>query len=423
MASVGIRTFAPWLAAEREIRATTGGPKAGSSASLAVVMTVGRRALPTALVTAGLLILCASVPALLAAQSTDQPVQLGSSGQSLGDLTGENSFPLQITGFGVADYSYDQTSGANSARAGKMAVAFFREMSEKVWFFGQLTTSLSEEGGDAGGDIPTEIEIDNLIVNYTPGGASGLSFSFGKFDVPVGFERDDEPLNFQASSSFNFEMARPAKMVGLVGRWAVTPSVDVTGMVGNGWDAQVDPNKEKTGGLRLGFTPTEHASFGVSGLLGGEGDPGAVHQRYLVSLDYALEPGDWIVAGEANWGGEHDALGPGAGATWNGATLTLFRRLGEHFGTTLRGETFHDPNGVRSGDAQTLRSLTFSPIWFVGSGQEGIFANIEHTTFRIPRFQLRAEARLDHSSEPLLGTESDPGHWRMRYTLQLVTTF
>jgi len=365
-----------------------------------------------------------ALPRALCAQ--DVPIDLGrTSGQSLDDLTGEDRFPLQITGFGVGDYSYDQRSGDNTARAGKLAVAFFREVSERVWFFGQLTTALASGGEAAAGDeVPTEIEIDNLLVNFTPGGASGVSLSFGKFDVPVGFERDDEPLNFQATPSYNFELARPAKMVGLVGRWAVSPQVDLTAMAGNGWDAQLDLNHGKTAGLRLGLIPTEHTSFGVSGLLGGEGEAGDVHDRYLLSADYALEPGrGWILAGEANFGGDRGVLENGGDARWYGATLTVFRRLSEHVGATLRGETFRDRDGARTGEAQALRSLTFSPIVFVGTGREGIFANVEHTTFRIPRFQLRAEARLDHSSEPVFGGAGGPHDWAMRYVLQVVTTF
>lgn len=59
-----------------------------------------------------------------------------------------------------------------------------------------------------GGDPVTE--IDNLLVNLTLPGMSDLSLSFGKFDIPLGFERDDEPLNLQPTTSFHFELARPA---------------------------------------------------------------------------------------------------------------------------------------------------------------------------------------------------------------------
>ncbi len=371
--------------------------------------------------------LAALAPAGLRAQ--DRPVSLGGSeGRSLEDLTAESRSPLSVTGFAVGDYSYDQRSGNNTARAGKMAVAFFRELSPRLWFFGQLTTALA--GGDqgaagAGEEIPTEIEIDNLLVNFTPVEGSPFSVAFGRFDVPIGFERDDEPLNFQASTSFNFELGRPAKMVGLVGRWALTPHVDVTALAGNGWDAQIDANHGKTVGARLGLLPTEHASFGVSGLYGDEGEPADVHRRYLLSADYALEPArGWIVAGEANLGGDRGVLEDGGDARWHGATLTVFRRLSEHLGATVRGETFRDEDGVRTGHVQTLRSLTVSPVYLVGTGSEGIFANVEHTTFRIPRFQLRAEARLDHSSGGFLAGEGGATHhWELRYTLQLVTTF
>jgi len=362
----------------------------------------------------------------LGSSAQNRPVSIdGPLDQNLEDLTGEARFPLQITGFGVGDFGYDQRSGDNSARAGKLAVGFFRELSDRVWFFGQLTTALAsgEEGG-GGGEIVTETEIDNLLVSFTPGGASGLSLAFGKFDVPVGFERDDEPLNFQASSSFNFELARPAKMVGIVGRWSVTPRVDITGIAGNGWDAQMDENHAKTGGLRLGLIPTESSSLGVSGLLGGEGEAGDVHDRFLLSVDYAWEPEhNWILAGELNLGGDRGVLENGGDARWSGATITIFRRLGRNLGATIRGETFRDRDGARTGTSQTLRSLTFSPTVFVGVGQEGIFANVEHTTFRIPRFQLRAEARLDHSSVPIY-EDSDGFHASaVRYVIQLVTTF
>lgn len=369
-----------------------------------------------------LAVVCATMP--LHAQ--DRPVNLD---QGVGDLTGEDEFPLQITGFGVGDFSYHPRSGENTARAGKLAVSFFREISDKFWFFGQLTTALSsgEEGGEGaeiGDEVPTEIEIDNMLVNFTPGGTSGFSVAFGKFDVPVGFERDDEPLNFQATESFNFELARPAKMVGFVGRWVATPSIDLTAMVGNGWDAQLDENTQKTTGARLGLLPSEHTSIGLSGLIGSEGESDEVHTRYLMSLDYASEPGSgWIIAGEANLGGERDALGDGNDASWYGGTLSLFHQISQHVGATIRGETFRDADGFRTGEAQTLQSLTFSPIYFVGTGREGIFANVEHTTFRIPRFQIRAEARLDHSSESIFGEDGEARDWQMRYVLQFVTTF
>jgi hypothetical protein len=362
----------------------------------------------------------------------------GGGGQNLEALTGEDENPLQVTGFGIGRYTYDGRTNENSFAGSKLALSLFREMSDQVWFFGQLTTLLEEpEGGgegDAGGEsgegVATEIEIDNLIVNFTPPGASNVNFSFGKFDSPMGFERDDEPLNLQPTESFNFELARPPKMIGLIGRWNPTPDVDVGAWIANGWEGDVDQNSGKTLGLRVGVRPTEHTSFGLAGLWGPEGvdDPGTVEDespnRYLLTFDYAIQPtADFVVAGEANYGGDRAVLPDGGDARWYGALLTLFQRFSQNFGMTLRGEVFKDEDGARTGVPQTLQSVTLAPTYFVGTGREGIFANIEHTTLRIPRFQFRTGVRYNHSSTEFFETSIGDGDWNLEYVAELVATF
>ena len=82
-----------------------------------------------------------------------------------------------------------------------------------------------------------------------------------------------------------------------------------------------------------------------------------------------------------------------------------------------------DKDGARTGVPQTLTSYTIAPIYSIGVGREGIFANIQHTTYRIPRFQLRGEVRLNHSNVPFFETADEPDQWGVQYTVQLVTTF
>jgi hypothetical protein len=83
-----------------------------------------------------------------------------------------------------------------------------------------------------------------------------------------------------------------------------------------------------------------------------------------------------------------------------------------------------DKDGSRTGVPQTLTSYTLAPIYSIGVGREGIFANITHTTYRIPRFQLRGEVRLNHSDVPFFETsDGEPSQWGVQYTMQLVTTF
>jgi hypothetical protein len=341
----------------------------------------------------------------------------------LENLTGETQAPVQITGFGVVDGQANGRTGDNSFDAGKLAVAMFRELNEHVWIFGQLTTSVSPPEGGAD-EATTEIEIDNLIVNLTPPNWSAFSLSAGKFDTPLGFERDDEPLNLQATTSLNFELARPPKMVGVIGRIAASRTVDVAAWVANGWQSDLEPNHGKTVGGRVGVRPSERSSFGAGFLYGPEGESGETQNRYLASFDYAVQPTEaWIIGGEANVGGDR-ATGELSSAKWYGATATVFRRLGRSFGTTVRAEAFDDRDGARTGTPQTLTSFTVAPVYFVGAGGEGIFATIEHTTFRIPRFQVRGEVRFDHSTlADAFDTSSGTANWTVNYTVQLVTTF
>ena len=341
----------------------------------------------------------------------------------LDELTGESEHPLQVSGFGVVDGQVDGRTRDNSFNAGKLAVSVFRELDDHVWVFGQLTTAVAppEAGAD---EASTEIEIDNLIVNITPRGTSAFSLAAGKFDTPLGFERDDEPLNLQATTSFNFELARPPKMVGVIGRWAASRNVDVALWAGNGWQSDLEPNHGKTVGGRLGVRPSEHSSLGAGFLYGPEGETGDTRGRYLMTADYAFQPTDaWIVGGEVNAGGDR-ALDEEPAAKWYGATATVFRQLSRHVGATARVEAFNDRDGARTGVAQTLTSFTIAPVFFLGAGGEGIFATVEHTTFRIPRFQLRGEVRFDHSNlDDAFETSDGAASWAVKYIAQLVTTF
>jgi hypothetical protein len=354
-----------------------------------------------------------------AAQSQpDQPVKLGDSGDI--QVSGEDEHPLSITGFGVGGYSYDGRTGTNSAAAGKLAASLFRELTNNLYVFGQLTTSISDEEG---GEPTTEIEIDNLLVSFTPPSMTNLSLTFGTLDAPLGFERDDEVLLFTPTTSFNFELGRPSKLTGLFGTWTFNRRVDLSALVANGWDSPLDPNKGKTVGARLGVLPAERSSLGLSLLYGSEGPADSTNNRLLLNADYAFEPGrGWIVGGEANYGKDYD-LPDGGDARWSGAMLLVHRQMDRHLGIAARAEVLDDPEGARTGLPQTLTSWSIAPIYSIGVGREGIFANIQHTTYRIPRFQIRGEVRVNHSNQPFFETSNEPSQWGVQYTVQLVTTF
>lgn len=362
------------------------------------------------------LVLCGALP-LSAQDSTPSPKDVPITLDGAGALEDAGGTGLVVTGFGVAGYQYDARTSDNSFGAGKLAVGLFREVGNYTYAYGQLTTAANDDGD-------TETEIDNLLVSTSIPGASAVSVTIGKLDLPIGFERDDEPLQFLASPSYNFELARPVKLVGVMGSWSATPQVRLAGFLFNGWDDEGETNHGKTVGARAGVLPLPSLSLGVSGLYGAEGDPGDTHNRYLLNADYAWQPSwDWIIAGEANLGGDRQVQDDGSDATWSGAMLTLLHQFTSHVGIAARAEVFKDADGARSGVAQTLTSYSLAPLFSMGTGRDGMFANVEHTTFRIPRLQLRLEARLNHSTVPVFDTSDGVSQWGTELRASAVTTF
>ena len=104
----------------------------------------------------------------LRAQAASPPAGASSlpAQEPLSALPGESAFPLQVTGFGVADYRADGRTKDNSFEAGKLAVSLFRELTDHVWAFGKIThvgVGAAAASADGEGAV-TDIEIDNFII-------------------------------------------------------------------------------------------------------------------------------------------------------------------------------------------------------------------------------------------------------------------
>lgn len=304
----------------------------------------------------------------------------------------EDKTPLTVSGFAVGSGSWDRNSQQNGLLASKIALSLFRPWSDQLYLFAQLTTHIEEADS---GPAETAIEIDNLIINWTPAKLSQLALSFGRFDAPVGFERDDEPLNLVPTTSFTFENARPVKFTGVMARYTLNPKISLLGLIANGWDQEVDNNSGKTAGLKLQTFPSSGLALAGGVFYGPEEDSTNGAPRTLLTGDFTWQPlTRLILQGEAHHGAQQ-------GTQWTGVVGEGFWRLSRATALTVRGEVLRDPDGVRTGTAQTLRSVTISPWYFYREAQEGVFSNVEFTNFRLPAFSIRPALRLDHSSQPV----------------------
>src|SRR5690349_5141693 len=205
-------------------------------------------------------------------------------------VTFEEPQPVTVSGFAVGRADYDRVTTSNTFTAGKIGLSLFKPVGD-AYLFAQLTTAL------VGAESSTE--IDNLLVSWTPHTANQWSLGFGRFDAPIGFERDDEPLNLIPTSSFNFTYARPAKLTGVQVHYTASPRVDVWAVAANGWDVTQDNNRGKTDLARVQWIPIPWVTLGFTGVYGPERDSNDAQQRSLLSADLKGDRGRLIVGAEA----------------------------------------------------------------------------------------------------------------------------
>lgn len=318
---------------------------------------------------------------------------------------------LVINGFGVLGYDYDFNTGKNSFADSALALSFYKGLSDHLTVFAQLTTSRSAPSpflADVGATNDVATDIDNLQLRWQPSLSSGFDLTVGKFDSPMAIERDDAPLNFQATSSFTFDFARPVKFTGLAAHDALSPHFEVWGIVANGWDDDIDNNKGKTGGLYGLWSPSLAAHVGLGVLYGPEKDHQENDDRSAVIGTLLLQPAaGWVVGAESVYGQEPHSAVAGGTAKWYGEMLFTHLRFDRHWAATVRIDYFDDVGGSRTGTPQTLREITLSPQYLVGGGFYGIFRYLEHTSLRLPELALRLDLRRDRSSAPVFASRQD----------------
>src|SRR5256886_14473269 len=305
-------------------------------------------------------------------------------------VTFEEPQPVSVTGFAVGRADYDRLARSNSFSAGKIVISLFKPVGD-VYLFAQLTTAL--EGTE------TSTEIDNLLVSWTPQRANRWTLAFGRFDAPIGFERDDEPLNLIATNSFTFAYARPGKLTGVQLHCTASPRFELWGVAANGWGVAVDNNRGKSALARAQWIPIPWVTVGVTGVYGPERDATDAHQRSLLSSDLTVDRGRLIVGAELNVGREQD---PAGNPTWRGGAVTAFLRLARGLGLTARYDQLEDQDGLLTGTPQILRSVTVGPMWYFSSARGGIFSNIELTPLRLPHIALSRGVPARWASQPLV---------------------
>jgi hypothetical protein len=244
-----------------------------------------------------------------------------------------------------------------------------------------------DDSGKAG-----DIDVHQAFASYVAPLGSGLRIDAGKFITGHGYEVIDgyDGWNDNATRSLLFGYAIPFTHVGVRASYIVSPRVAGNVMVVNGWDVARDNNRAKSVGAQLALTPSAALSLTVSGMTGPERAGNDADSRSLLDLVAIFKPGDRLTLGaNADWGLEENAVSPGQDGGWSGIAGYARIAITNTFALSLRGESFDDGDGVRTGVAQTVSEFTATP-------------ELRLT----PRFLLRGDVRVDRSSRPVFETSS-----------------
>jgi hypothetical protein len=282
-------------------------------------------------------------------------------------------------------------------------------------------------------EASTEINLDKFHLTGVAPLGNGLTLAIGRFSVPFGIERHDEPLLLTATTSEVFRFGRPERMTGFQMSYPFTPWLDVSTWVVNRWENEIsgdedfnDNNRDKSFGGRIGFTPLARdrlLNVGIGGFWGPEQDDVNGPKRWVLDLDFTWSPlARLLFAGEIVYGGEDDRvfrqrgipIAAPAGVRdvhWWGAYLLAHYDLYEWLGLSFRYGFFDDQDGGRTGVKQVLQSWTFVPILHLSRLIPELAptgATFTRTRHPIDWVDLKVEYRLNHSNKPVF-SDAKPG--------------
>ncbi|MCI0526670.1 MAG: porin, partial [Nitrospira sp.] len=276
-----------------------------------------------------------------------------------------------------------------------------------------------------------EVSLDRFNVTARAPIGNGLAFSLGRFDVPFGIERHDEPLILTATTSEVFRFGRPQRVTGFQAAYQFNPLVDIAVFLVNRQESETteddfnDNNEGKTVGGRIGITPSPKSgllSFGIGGFYGPEQEDNDSSKRWVVDLDATWNPiSQFFITGEFVFGSESEFESRQVGAPifqapiegdvdWFGFYLLGHYDVHPWFGLSFRYGYFDDQDGAKTGIEQKLQSITFAPIIHLSRlipDLRPTGAAYARTRHPIDWVDLRFEYRYNHSDRPVF-SDAEP---------------
>ena len=323
---------------------------------------------------------------------------------------------LAVNAFVSTAYQYNSnrpTTGTTSYRVFDFSDNSFNlDVAELVV---QIAASKPNDAGfrvdfAAGNSIPqitktqdqnaAQFDLQQAFASYIVPLGSGLRFDVGKYVTHMGYELIEgyDGYNDNYSRSILFGYAIPFTHTGVKVSYAFSSKMAAMVEVVNGWDLLRDNNRSKSVGAQLTLTPVAPISVLLNWIGGAEIANDNHTNRNVFDVVAILKPTKTLTLGvNGDYGIENGTsiVNPGSDATWKGIAGYATLAFTDKFSIALRGETFHDEDGVRlgTGTKATISEGTFTPAYK--------FA--DHVL-------LRGEVRYDTADQPIFtkrGTLAD----------------
>ena len=294
---------------------------------------------------------------------------------------------FEISGFVDSSYTYDDNGDMNSFNLDQIEIDISKEITDWASLRFDLQHCPSAGLCGPGNTVPDDDIIEQGYLTLTAPVANGVTFTFGKFNAPIGFELLDPVDMYQFSHSLVFNNGLPTNLTGAMLSTSFN-MFDINFYVVNGWDNNPETNKNKSIGGRLGITPMEGVNVGFSAI-SGVGDGGGTQALTVFDIDGTITLIPKLTVGlEFNFGSDNDRVATGNDADWFGFLVMGHYDYTDWGGITVRYDYFDDDDsgtrigfGSGSADAATVagvaadtrQAITIAPTFVIAEGFGALF--------------------------------------------------
>lgn len=334
---------------------------------------------------------------------------------------------------GYIDMAYTRLSGAGVFTSGapnrvfdternafllhQAAITFARQPKEGFGGLVNLTAGKDADviaAFDANPGATQKFDVTQAFLHY---GSGPLMLIAGKFVTSAGAEVIKSTANVNYSRSILFGYAIPFTHTGVRANYALSDKLSLIGGLSNGWDNLRETNAQKTAELGISASPVKDLSLSVMSHIGNERAGGLTlagpqGRRSLIDIvaTYAATEKLSLTLNYDNARQRNaSTVAPNGADTakWTGIAAYVTYQMTDNWRVALRGETFNDGDGYRTGVVQKWKEGTVTLAYLPSKSME-----------------VRGEVRADRSdASSFVKTDGSTGKSQNSVALQVLYKF